>query len=173
MATEKLSADFAAAIEKLEQCKVSQKQAGWATTWSNASEAFWDGLSSNLNAPLPTIDLFVQLLDDDDRFQLARLVIPPLRDTKIPETATAPQRVILERMKDKVASTVRKEKTTQADFDDDDYVFEKRKLREVEMHRARVFLGDSGPYNDPDYQQQIQEWLQSAPTPHQSTRQQA
>jgi hypothetical protein len=161
MAAPKRTADFNAAVQAFQSLKMTQKEPGWGTTWQLACEAFWDGLSHDLNTIPANSDTFVDLLADNERFQLARMVIKQLRDPHIP--ATAEQRNILERVNDKITGVIAKESITQAYFDDDAYAFEKRIISESEMHRARVYLNDAGPYNDSEYQQRIQEWLQDAP----------
>ncbi|KAK3698116.1 hypothetical protein LTR37_017074 [Vermiconidia calcicola] len=135
----------------------------WQSRWSRASEIFWDGLSSDMKATDSHVGSFIDLLVDQDRFALARLVITDLRSASILLSISPPQNFILQSTAHLRADTLKKEGLRQEDFDSAAYANEKRTQRESDLHRARILLHDSGGFGSAS-EEQILKWLDAAPT---------
>ncbi|KAI7554893.1 hypothetical protein KC331_g227 [Hortaea werneckii] len=133
----------------------------WRSKWQAACEVAWANLSEDV--PPECVDLWARLLQDHDRFALARLVVPELRSTH-PLPNSQYQRRILDDTVDLRKAFSNTEQRTQSYFDSPAYVEEKRILQEAELHRARVLLHRSEAFGHSVTEEEIARWLAEAPS---------
>ncbi|GAB7364333.1 hypothetical protein MBLNU230_g4877t1 [Neophaeotheca triangularis] len=157
-----VSSPVSALSQLLADTQLGTKAHGWRTKWLRACELVWEHLSDcHRSLPKSQLDRFTELLCAEDKFSIARLVIPPLRDTEA--QATNPQQQsILDATRELRRAFSEQEHATQADFDDALITAEREELMHAEMHRARVLLHQSGAFGH-EQEQEIREWLESHP----------
>ena len=157
-------ADFDNTSIIFDTLKQGQAVPRWQGEWSAACEIFWDGLRHGFEALPSHLQNFIDLVQDPERFSLARLVIPDLRNgnTALSSTSRAQQYTVLSATQELRQSTVRRETTVQEDIDDPEYAMEKVIQRDSDLHRARVLLHQSGAFGAVD-EEEIESWLRSAP----------
>lgn len=134
----------------------------WRAKWLRVCELLWKAMSTSTDIPAAYETTFIRLLKDDDRFALARLVIPEFRTAEGLEMLTAQQAKVMEAISDLQLRTSQEQNTSQADFDDPVYAAEKRILLDAEMHRARVLLHQSYTLDDAS-EEEIRDWLERRP----------
>lgn len=139
-------------------------QNDWRAKWQRASECLWVALGDGEQAKDNQFETYLELLQNSERFGIASMVIPELREPSLTEAEpeSGQRQRILQICRDQIQQAGRMKTMKQADFDTEEYREEKRILRSAEMHRARILLHDSGTF-DSESKTAIEEWLKKAP----------
>lgn len=155
--------DLHTAVESCRQLLEKDENTKWRAKWQVACERFWDALSEGAVAEGQDVEMFVELLADDERFSIARLVIPAFRcdDPDVAPDSEQQQRILkqIQAMRDEAR---RHESTDQSAFDSAQYVAEKRAKLDSELHRARILLHDSNAFGAQEGEE-IRKWLEKHP----------
>lgn len=121
------------------------------------------GLSwSRRPSQLGILELFSRMIQHPDKFALARLVIPALRDAINQEILAAQQMHIAHATRTVRDSFMQDAKYDQQEADDPLYVAEKRALLDAEVHRAGVWLDRDVAFGTAS-RQEIEEWWVQRP----------
>ncbi|KAK1088927.1 hypothetical protein LTR33_000306 [Friedmanniomyces endolithicus] len=144
--------------------KENASASDWRTRWLGICELLWDSLAASRAAAIPEqqLDAFIKMLRTEDKFALARNVIPELREVDISDAPNPQQQRILEASADLRGDFFRRESCTQSDFDTALYIAEKRILLDAELHRAQVLLYHSGLFGASS-ENEIAAWLATHP----------
>lgn len=146
----------------LQEVRDSPNETSWSTKWQIACENLWETLSRGQPVDNACIELFINLLGRSDRFALARMIIPDLRRDILPANLRPIQRHIIGSVNDLRTEVLRRESTTQNDFDDPLYIAEKRIFIEAQVHRASVLLHEAGAFGSAE-RAEIEEWWLQRP----------
>lgn len=153
--------DPKAVVDAVYQLSNSDLPSDWRTKWQDVSEAIWAALAAEEpEIPSPTIDLYIDLLQDHSRFALARAVLPALRE---PQQCTPHQQRILDGSDAVRGSMADLASRRQHYYDEQHFVEEKHTLQTSMLHRFGVLLHSSEPFGSVQHDA-LRTWLQNAPT---------
>lgn len=144
----------------LDQLSRSPLPENWRAIWLRTCETIWN-LDPALDDTDIRLDQFISILQKDDMFSTARLVIPALRREHASGLNAVQQKIMTMTEGLRHESCTRR-RTTQSDFDDAPYVAEKRILHDAEMHRARVLFHQHHAFGEMD-EDSIRAWLDAWP----------
>lgn len=160
--------DWTSTAKCIDQLRNEPQTAHWSTRLVNICETIWAALNHVDNVDAGCIKQFITLLSLPDAIELARLVIPPLRDDPHEPTDQADifnpfKQMILDQTH---AIRMRLSKipaVTQTQIDTPFYRQEKSNFSEAELFRASLLLSDQGQLTDPDEEEKVRLWLAQAP----------
>lgn len=138
---------------------------GWSTRVQEVCEQTWSRAGSEEGISADVFEGFIIFLLNDDAFDVARLVVPALREPSETNLLTVQQRGIVERLQQsREMFDLKTSQQQQASFDDELYRAEKDIFLDAEVHRASMLLNESGLL-DPARLEEIQAWLSARPRP--------
>lgn len=153
-------------LQQIEEVNKRPLCEDWATKVLYLCEHFWAAMRDSqlvdqmLNPR--SVNEFALLLQKNECFQLARQVIPELRESG---ELTSPSRChtfILQRTRPNRDSTHALLNRTQASFDSEAYRREKRIFQDEEAYRARLYLHHTEKLTSEE-EEGIQRWLRECP----------
>ncbi|KAK5703518.1 hypothetical protein LTR17_022030 [Elasticomyces elasticus] len=154
--------DLHTALTILDELKRDPNALPWSTRWQCACETVWAALGEDREVPEDAIGAIISLLEQGDKLAVAAMVIPELREPGMPVVHSKHQEEIIKQTREARGAAFARSTKRQEDFDDASYSLEKEKLRDAEMHRARVLLHHSAGAGSSE-EEAIQRWLDQAP----------
>ncbi|KAI6855607.1 hypothetical protein KC323_g8254 [Hortaea werneckii] len=151
--------DFETTLTELQR---RPKCNGWATKLQRFCEEYWKLLDSEVEQAIRDLDAFARLLEPQETFTLARLIIPDLRAQSGARLPNPRQQHIMERLAETRAVFADRSSSTQDAFDDELYKEEKDIFQDAELYRARILLYESHAL-EPARIEEIQAWLANRP----------
>ncbi|KAG9693646.1 hypothetical protein KCU95_g3197, partial [Aureobasidium melanogenum] len=132
----------------------------WGAKLQHVCDTLWSALDDKADDP-GLADTLIAMLQQEDAFALARLVIPELR-SKEPLVDSLLKQKVIDRTASQRMAALSLEATQQSDFDTNLYSEEKEVFTEAEMYRASLLLYGSAAFDNVEEQEIIQ-WLAQRP----------
>ncbi|KAG9521380.1 hypothetical protein KCV07_g3763, partial [Aureobasidium melanogenum] len=131
----------------------------WGAKVQFVTETIWNSHTTEDFGTAIIQDL-ISLLQQDEAFALARLVVPEFR--VVDPTTDGLKRTIIDQTEGIRVRSLETENTTQFDFDTPLYRQEKEVFAEAEMYRASLLLHGTAAFDEVDAKE-ILEWLDKRP----------
>ncbi|KAL8868458.1 MAG: hypothetical protein Q9174_004980 [Haloplaca sp. 1 TL-2023] len=125
-------------------------------------EAFWDHLDTCTTPPQELLDAFVAVLQNEQYFAVARLVIPEFRALPATEPGNASKQHVMEHIASLQVKQIEMENGTTALFDDALYRAEKDTFTDAEMYRAGLLIYGRGNLDEVE-KDEVQRWWAGRP----------
>lgn len=149
-------------LDRLEEIRTPGGCEDWAARLQELCEEFWALLEHDGHVSQQHVTAFIQVLSNKEGFELARLIIPDLRDDPAVPHENHHKQNIIDRTRPIRAEVTAKQSCVQREFDQPLYQEEKHIFAEAELYRASLLLYNSASLTA-EQKAQVKEWVAARP----------